>query len=446
MLTLRIIPKQPTFYVDDFIEGQVELYSPTQLILNDINIVLNISESWLTYSNELNRNISETKTQPLIMQNLNVKEKLNIHTDLAALSPGKFFFPFRIKSPILLAPSFEFPVKGDKAFIRYILSSNIISPYIKMNTSIYIILKRRQRIEMNKQVILTTENNVYKWGMFDGGKIKLKVTSLNGTDNFRFGEDIKFNIDIDNTNGKMDTTECKIVLKRNVKFMNRFGQIKKNIDDELSSTKVKTELTPGEHKNFSCVFSLKNIQNKNFVIKGSGIPYTNISDINYFLASFKTVILECSYSIIFTLNFNKLVKFNEGPKIIFNIIICHQSLEEGKAEMAQILNLNRKNTMPNMQNNILPPPNMIPPNMAQPPQINHPNQNMMHQMNNLNFQRSVSAPINYGNPPQQLNRMMNNNMNNNQDDDLPSMEEVEKSHFNNNTDNGTFPSGNTNNN
>ena len=102
--------------------------------------------------------------------------------------------------------------------------------------------------------------------------------------------------------------------------------------------------------------------------------------------------------------------------------------------------------MPNMQNNILPPPNMIPPNMAQPPQINHPNQNMMHQMNNLNFQRSVSAPINYGNPPQQLNRMMNNNMNNNQDDDLPSMEEVEKSHFNNNTNDGTFPSGNTNNN
>ena len=456
MQTLKIIPKQSTFYVDDFIEGQVELSTPAQLILNDINITLNISEYWLTYSNELKLNIKETKAQPLIMQNLNVKEKLNIYTNLVALKPGKFLFPFRLKSPQLLAPSFEFPGKGDKAYIRYNLTSNIISPYTKTTTSIYILLKTRQRIEMNKQVILTTENKVHKLGIFEGGITKLKVTSLNGTDNFKFGEDINFDIDIDNTNGKIDTTECKIVLSRNVKFMNRFGQIKQDITDKLSSTKVKTESTAGEHKNFPCVFSLKNIQNKNFVIQGSGIPYTNISDINYFLPSFKSAILECSYSLKFTLYFKNFVKFNERPRIIFNIIICHQSLDEGKAEMAKILNLNRNNTMPNMQNNVLPPPNMVPPNMAQPPNTNPPNPNMMPQMNNLNFQKSDNAPINYGNPPQQLNRMMDNNMNNNQNDELPSMEEVESSqlmnnnnmnyNYNNNNNNGFFPSGNNNNN
>jgi hypothetical protein len=41
METLKIIPKQSTFYIDDFIEGQVELSTPVQLILSDITITLN---------------------------------------------------------------------------------------------------------------------------------------------------------------------------------------------------------------------------------------------------------------------------------------------------------------------------------------------------------------------------------------------------------------------
>ena len=345
---------------------------------------------------------------------------MNIYTNLVTIKPGKFTFDFKFKPPQILEPSFEFPGKGNKAYIRYFLSSNIISPYTKATTFTYIILKKRRRIEINKQVILIKENNVHKLGMFDGGKTKLKVTSLNGTDNFRFGEDIKFNIDIDNSNGKMDITECKIVLKRNVKFMNRFGQLKKDMLDELSSTKIKTESSAGEHKNFSYTLSLKNIQNKNFVIPGSGIPYNNFSDINYFLPSLKTNILECSYTIKFTLYFNLFVKFNERPRIIFNAIICHQSLDEGKAEMEQKLNLIKKNTMPNMQNNILPLSNMVPSNMAPPPCLM------------TSPKESVCVPINYRNPPQQINHMMINNMNNIQDEELPTMEEVESSHNINN--------------
>ena len=140
---------------------------------------------------------------------------------------------------------------------------------------------------MNKQLIFVIENNIHKWGMFDGGRTKLKVTSMNGTDNFRFGEDIKFEIDIDNTNGKLNTSECKIVLKRNVKLKNRYGQLKNDILDELSSRKIKTETTPGEHKSFSYILSLKKIENKNFVISGSGIPYTNFPDINFFYLLYK---------------------------------------------------------------------------------------------------------------------------------------------------------------
>ena len=171
---------------------------------------------------------------------------------------------------------------------------------------------------------------------------------INGTDNFKFGEDVKFDIDIDNTNGKLNTNECKIVFKRNIKFKNRYGQLKKDLSDELFSRKIKTETNPGEHKNFPFVLSLNKIENKNFVIPGLGIPYTNFSDINYFLPSLKTVLIECSYTIKFTLYFNNFVKFSERPRLILNVIICHQSLDEGKAEMEQKIKLSKKNTMPNM--------------------------------------------------------------------------------------------------
>jgi len=84
----------------------------------------------------------------------------------------------------------------DKAYIRYFLISNIISPYTKGSAKSFIILKKRQKIEMNKEIILTSENIVHKWGLFNSGKTKLKITSMNGTDNFKFGDDIKFETDI----------------------------------------------------------------------------------------------------------------------------------------------------------------------------------------------------------------------------------------------------------
>ena len=374
MQTLKVIPKQSSFYIDDIIEGQVELSTSVQIIINDINVSLNISEYWYTYSKESKDNISEDKTQALITQDLDVKSKLKINTNLVAIKAGKFTFAFKFKPNKVLEPSFELPGKADKAYIRYFLASNIISPYIKGSAKSFIILKKRQKIEMNKEIILTSENSVHKWGLFNSGKTKLKVTSLNGTDTFKFGEDIKFEIDIDNTEGKLITTECKIVLKRNVKFNNSYGELKKEILDELSSKTIKAESSPGEHKSFNYVLSLKKVENKNFAIEGSGIPYTNFPDINYFLPSVKTIVLECSYLIKFTLYFNKFVKFNDRPRVIMNVIICHQSIDEYRDEMGYKLNskpnYNRSSTMQTRPNNLLPPPNIGPPHMMPPSMMN----------------------------------------------------------------------------
>jgi len=166
---------------------------------------------------------------------------------------------------------------------------------------------------MNKQIILNSENSIHKWGLFNAGITKLKITSINGTDNFRFGEDIKFDIDIDNKGGKLNTSECKIVLKRNILFKNNNGEKKQDFSEKVISKKIKTETTPGEIKNFPVTLSLKNINNKRFNIEWSNIPYINYSDINYFLPSIKTTLIEYSYIINFILYFDKYVKNNDRP-------------------------------------------------------------------------------------------------------------------------------------
>ena len=260
--SIKVIPKNSAFFDEDFIEGIVEFNCTAQVIINDINLSLNSSENWSAYSKELNLNTNEKKSEVIFSINMDVKRQLNIPTNLIALKPGKFNFPFKFKLPRLVEPSFEFPGVEGKAFIRYILTANIISPYIRGMNQVYILMKRKQKIEINKTISFSKENSIHKWGLFDGGNTKLEITSVNGTDNFKYGENIKFNININNTKGKLNTTECKVVINRLVLFKSKYGETLKSYNDEIFAEKTKVETTPGEEKQFSYILNLKKIQNK----------------------------------------------------------------------------------------------------------------------------------------------------------------------------------------
>jgi len=234
-------------------------------------------------------------------------------------------------------------------------------------------------------------------------------------------------------------------LNRTVVFKTKLSEKKKTVVDELISKKIKTETLPGESKNFSCNLSLEKIENKNFDIKGASIPYTNISDINYFLPTIKTLILECSYTLKFTLYFDSFVKYNDRPRIIIDLIICHQSFDEYKAEMDRKIQ---------MSNNMLPPNMMPPPNMGMPPHMPPPPNMMNNGIPNTPLsKRNMNMNMNLNNgPPNPTFGQMNNNMNDNQDIDLPSMEEVEdngnnnQDNFNNDYNNNNFNNNNYGNN
>ena len=443
--TLKIIPKTSAFYTDDFIEGQVELTTSVQIIINDINIVLSTMEYWTAFSKEMNTNIMEKNNQVLVSLNLDVRRKLNINTNLVALKEGKYNFGFKFKIPMKVCSSFEFPSKEGNAYLRYVLTANIISPYVQGSCSIYTILKSRQIIEMNKQISFVAETSVHKFFLFNGGKTKMTITSINGTDNFKFDENINFNINIDNSKGKLHAIKCKIVLKRIVTFRAKTSEIRKTFNDELISKEVKTDTLAGENKSFDINLNLGEIDNKNFEIAKAGIPYENIGNINYFLTSIKSALLECNYNIKFTLYFDTFVKYDDRPRIITNIILCHQTIDEYKNEENQKLNIN------NNINNISQDNNGI--SYSNIPQ----NNNMIPMVNNSSIpttlsKRVMTLQMRSEPPDDQFNKIndnmnkinINNNINNNViEEDLPSQEEIEdnkfdKPNFNNNYGNNTF--------
>ena len=168
---------------------------------------------------------------------------------------------------------------------------------------------------MNKQVSFTTESTIHKLLLFDGGKTRLTVSSLNGTDNFKYGESINFNINVDNTRGKVNVHKCKVVLRRIINFKARNSEIKRTFVDELISKETTTDTLPGENRNFVTNVNLAKIENKNFEINNSGIPYNNITDINFFLTSMKSLLLDCSYTLKFTLYFDSHVKYEDRPRV-----------------------------------------------------------------------------------------------------------------------------------
>ena len=73
MPTLKIIPKKSTFFVDDFIEGQIELSNSVQIEIKDINLTLNANQNWVLNSNDPKSNITKNKKDLIYSHNLKLK-------------------------------------------------------------------------------------------------------------------------------------------------------------------------------------------------------------------------------------------------------------------------------------------------------------------------------------------------------------------------------------
>ena len=464
---LTIIQNKPSYFIDEYIDGKVEISSQSQIILNDIFLSCNLLENWTSKSSDKN-DIGETYNETLISMYLDIKKKLKINTNLVSLSPGKFIFPFYFKIPKNVAPCFEYQTNETKASIKYTLNAQVISPYIHLNKYTYLLLKSRPIIE-KKNLLFTNTSNIHKWGIFSGGSTVLNVSILNGVDCFKNNENINLNIEVDNTKGKINAKECKVKLNANLNLKAKNGNLIKEIKTECFNKIVKAPTKIKEKKNFSESISLKELNNNQFIYKEAKLPYANIPNISYFLPYVKSYIVECNFEIKVTLYFNEFVKKDERPRIIIPIFISHQSVEEFNNEISKFYDNQNKiyqsqinnneynsNQLNNINNNNQNNTNQYIPNL-----MNNINDNSQYNNNqyNPNQINDINNNCQYNNISQpQINKSMtlNNNSNSNMfekpfspnenapqqndDLDLPSQEEVEKPQQDNESTNLGAPS------
>lgn len=416
---LSIILKKPAFFIDEYIEGNIELNLRNQTVINDIYITFNLSEFWNSINDEKTP-IGDLNKECLMTMYLEVKKKLKINTDLVSLVPGKFTFPFYFKIPRIVPACFEYPTKESNASLRYTLSAQIISPYMTGTATNYVLLQSRP-IMLNKELFFTTSTNLHKWGLFNGGSATLNISILNGTDSFKNGETLNLNIEVDNTKGKLNSEECKLTFNRTLVLKSKYGKVVKEIKNECNRQVIKTVTNINEKKSFSGAITLKETNTKMFDFNGK-LPYTNISDISYFLPSMNSLLIECKYHIKATLYFNRFVKYNERPRIIIPINVSHQSPNEYNNEIQYYRNQNQINN------------SQINNNQYNNSQIynNNTQYNNNNQYNNSQYNLIDKPQNTFNNNDSLINNnpqfpLKDENQNNENDElDLPSREEIEK--------------------
>ena len=442
-LTIRM--NKPSYFVDEYIDGKIEVNSAVQIVIDDITVSLTLISNWTNRSTDKGQ-IGDTYSETLVKKNLEVRKQLNINSNLVSLAAGKFTFPFYFKLPKGVAPCFEYATNDTNASIRYSLDANVISPYIQGRTSSYILLKSRPNLQQ-KNLKFQVSSNIHKWGLFDAGSTIFNITLNTGTDSFVGNEIINMNILIDNTNGKLTADEVKFTLNRIVLLKSKFGKVTKELKSDCIVKKCKVETKVKEKRNIPFSFPLKDFDNTMLNFSKAKLPYANIKDFNYFLKSVNTSIIECKYSLKGTLYFNKFVKYDDRPRIVIPLNICHQSVNDYNAEIQNYYNNQNQN---NKQiNNQINNNNQYNNNQYNNNQINNSqiyNNQYNNQINNNNPNNINSNPLyrsvnlNNNNPPppngfsqnpNNINNINNNpppiiNINSHDDLDLPSQEDIEK--------------------
>ena len=132
---ITIILDNTEFYPGEKIKGNIELVPDSEIFINDIELCLIYLEEWNYSKLEKNKDKSNYK-QCIFIKDLGVNKFLpEGENNLIQLSPILHLFPFEIKLPEFLYPSFEYPKHDCTIFLRYSLIARLKSPNTKIATT-----------------------------------------------------------------------------------------------------------------------------------------------------------------------------------------------------------------------------------------------------------------------------------------------------------------------
>ena len=320
---LTIILDKTEYFQGQTIKGNVELVPDKDIYINDIELCFYLMEDW-NYSITDEKSEKGNYKQCISLINVGVNKYIPENDNkLIHLDPILHLFPFELKFPEFLYPSFEYPKHDFKACLRYTLFAKLKSPYIQLSTSKLIFIFSIS-LKDNNSFAIENNFNIKKWGIF--GKGNTKVKAFLPMKCFRFYNDIPIQIDVDNTLGKMKVTLIKINLIRHLILKDNKNNFKEKHSrfDKVCKKVFKVEVKSGAKESFDFKFPLNDIPHNEFSFFDIINLYNWTRRNSEFIPSTESTILSCQYSLKITLYYDSFIKKSDRPRIRLPISIVHK--------------------------------------------------------------------------------------------------------------------------
>ena len=332
------------------IEGNIIFNNTKNIKPNYFSINFYKKESWFVQETT-EVYYGEKENQLICKFIIDIKQYLNNNEILIS---GKYVFPFKIKIPDDIEPSFEYPYPNRYSYLRYslICESNPYIPELKHQK--FILIKSLSNNILN-QKNFNSIINVHKWGFLDGGTTSLNVSYEKS--NYKINDLIPLKVYIDNSRGKLKVKECKIRLIRTIEFskLNEIGKFP--MEKTINSKIFPAQVFPSDKKYFLFQIQVSDADLYDFKYIKEEKPYPNINDLNILLPTMNSTIIKCDYRIQVSLYFDNFVTSGYRPRVKLPIIISHFS-EEVDGGVNNI-DMKRNNGMNENYNNLIDSNNII---------------------------------------------------------------------------------------
>ena len=320
---ITIILDKGEVYTGKTIKGNIELVPDTEMYINDIELCLYYIEEWI-YSKSEEKKDKRNNKQCVSLLDLGVNKFLpEGDNNLIHLSPILHLFPFEIKLPENIYPSFEYPKHDFCAYLRYSLYAKVKSPNVNLSTTNLIFIYAVSRRD-NSSFKIENSFNIKKWGMFGKG-----ATNINATfpmKYYRFSDNIPIKMNIDNTLGKMKVNLVKISLKRKMILKDNKDENKEKYSriDKILKKIFKVDVKSGNQGIYDFVFPLSEIPAEDFSYFDNVNLYNWTKKYCEFMPSIESTILSCQYILKITIYYDSFIKKSNRPKIKIPIYIVHK--------------------------------------------------------------------------------------------------------------------------
>ena len=292
---IRLEFNKDGYFENDIIIGTIKFEPPQEIQVNEINIKITRFQSF---------RVNTSKEE--ILRNCNQED---IHLEKLNNIPGKSYprgihsIPFTIFLPENIPPSFECQHKLIKAFIRYIITVEIVSGDTTYKYEEYVLI-RQKPFNIPNPLIYSDQKRIK-----DSGEscINFHIASSD----IIINKPIKFDVEIDNTKCGKNINKIEIKIYRKINFMkDNEGYM---FERMIITKKYPIKCLKGEKNRYEfddILFWDENMGKK--VLDDKLNPYLKIvKDLNLLMPTFETELIKCQYFIKVIPKFDTTISEND---------------------------------------------------------------------------------------------------------------------------------------